>query len=73
MLESTITEALNSLVDDLVSQVIPIYTTKNPDPETGTRDCPIKVTHKEGKRYMMRHKILDLVRYYAERTTDKEE
>lgn len=68
-----IMETVNNLMDELIAQIIPIYTNKNPDPETGERDCPIKVMHKEGKRYLMKAKLELILRQYAASIEDKEE
>lgn len=39
--------------EELVKQIIPIYTRKNPHPVKRKADCPIEVSYKQGLRQSM--------------------
>lgn len=62
---------LSDSIEHLVNLTIPIYTTNHPNPTTGQADCPIKQIHKDGKRYMLRHKIVQLLAEYDQSAEDK--
>lgn len=59
-----------ALIAELCAKAIPIYDRKNPDPETGEPDCPLKRQHKDGKRYMMKNKLLEIVKQYDKSAKD---
>jgi hypothetical protein len=42
----------------LVEKLIPIYTSKNPNPVTGKADCPLKVRQ---KTFMREHELKKLM------------
>lgn len=64
---------ITEIIDKLCAEVIPIYTRKNPDPKTGEPDCPLKRQHKDGKRYMMKQRLLEVVKQYDKSAKDSEE
>lgn len=67
------TTEISDALERLISLTIPIYTPNHPNPHTGQVDCPIKRTHKDGKRYMLRHKMLELLAKYDESAEDTAE
>lgn len=67
------TTEISDSIERIVNLTIPIYTLNHPNPTTGQIDCPIKRVHKDGKRYMLRHKIVELLKHYDASATDKAE
>lgn len=64
---------ITEMLDSICAEIIPIYTRKNPDPLTGEPDCPLKRQHKDGKRYMMKQKLLEVIKQYDKKPKDSEE
>lgn len=64
---------ITELIDKLCAEVIPIYTRNNPDPITKEPDCPLKRQHKDGKRYMMKQRLLEVIKIYDKKPKDSEE
>lgn len=67
------TTEISDSIERLVNHTIPIYTPSHPNPTTGQHDCPIKRMHKDGKRYLLRHKIAELIVQYDQRAEDTAE
>lgn len=66
---TTITE----LLDKLAAEIVPIYTIKSPHPITGETDCPLKKMHKDGKRFMLKERIKEIIRFYDQGTKENTE
>lgn len=64
---------ITEIIDKLCAEVIPIYTRNHPDPKTGEGDCPLKRQHKDGKRFMMKAKLMEIIRQYDKSAKDSEE
>lgn len=60
-------------IEQLVCDTIPIYTVKNPNPETGKEDCRLQRIHKEGRRTLMRMRISEVVARFKKDSEKEDE
>lgn len=60
-------------IEELIREVIPIYTYSNPSPVSNKVDCPATRSDKQKRRASMREKLDELIKRYDERATIKAE
>lgn len=61
------------LIDQIIEETIPIYTRKRPNPATGKEDCQLQRIHKDGKRFMMKKQLLEVISKYKPLTEKEDE